>query len=395
MSKLNAWKSILSVLLVGLLGFTGQERYIELEGFLNGRSSARFRAQDRNVRAVLSKGTRAEILKIQRLPSGNYGVLVKTINGAHAGESFWVYYKNSQPVLKLYEKAPASWRLAKKKRAAETVRDVGVYRNPKKPAAGVDGAAADILKQMEKANTQVQTPGVNPEVRPEDCASCVAAQTPIPSPRPDVNAETILENATRKETVQSRIQDDKRGATHPNRMAYACYKFVRHDGSYGDWGQTMAAIMKESKFKQFYTKPSALGAFCPKFNSLSEDQKIQAWTWFWGSLGSEESGCGLKKEHRTMVQGLNGVWKVNNPVPGYGIWALEKSPLLREGRGPECQNINTLAGQARCAIHIMVKNQLSKGNTASAASLKYWGPTLNNRKARQIMPLMERFTPCF
>ena len=174
-------------------------------------------------------------------------------------------------------------------------------------------------------------------------------------------------------------------------MEIACYSMIQQNGKYGEWGQQMSSILREERYQSTYTRAGALGKFCPRFDSLSKDDKIKAWVWFWQSLAKEESSCRLSVRHGTTT--ASGA--ILNPREGHGLWALEKDRNIRRDRGSACDNISSFAGQARCSIDIMFKTQLRRGDTASDSRLKYWGPTYNHRNDRQIMPHMRRFTACF
>lgn len=75
---------------------------IELQSFLNARSSAAFTKEARNISAVLAKGTKGEILETQKMPSGNFGLKMKVQSGPHAGETYWVYHNVKNPAAKLF-----------------------------------------------------------------------------------------------------------------------------------------------------------------------------------------------------------------------------------------------------------------------------------------------------
>lgn len=375
------------LVLVNLMGLTGRERYIELEAFLNGRSEARFRAEDRNVRAVLSKGTRAEILQSKQLSSGNYAMYVKTLNGSYQGQGFWVYYNVDQPALKVYEQPPADW--GTQKPAAETRKDVEAYKAPATPHAGMalpptrpvpqagqaGGSGRDnatqVLRQFNDVDRQVRGAGQPPQA-PYSCASCAGAN-------PQQVVANLLAGPTRKTYVDN-----------------ACHNIMKPNGAYGEWGLKMAHIMNEPQYRDHYLNGNALGEFCPKFASMSREMKLKAWTWFWTVLAMRESSCELTKEHPTHVWSRRQQRMIYiNPNLGYGLWAAEKDRNLRADRGPGCSNIASFEGQARCAVDTMFKTQLRRGQTASNSDLKYWGPTYNARRATEIAPRMRRFTACF
>lgn len=380
---------ILFALLAFSLGFTGHERFVELDGFFNGRSGADFRKSANNVRALLEKGTRGQILSRAKLPSGNYALRIRTINGKYEGKEFWIYYDLKRQTVKTFEKAPDHWSRRPDGPVAETQRDV--------PAIGEDDRAAapspeSIARKTDRLNIAVRdTGGVEP-----GCAHCAGLDNvPIPQPNPrrfEGERAPRTEDRVRADDPGATDARDRGTAIAPSRhMELACYSMVQSNGRYGEWGTQMSAILKEDRYRAQFTKAGALGKFCPKFDSLSADEKIKAWVWFWQSLAKEESSCRLHVPHGTTTAS----GQILNPREGYGLWALEKDRIVREDRGPACSNIRTFAGQARCAIDIMYKTQLRRGGTASNSSLKYWGPTYNHRNDRQIMPHMRRFKACF
>jgi hypothetical protein len=373
-----------------ITGFTGREVYVELEGFINGRESARFRSSDQNVRAVLPRGTKGQILEYTEFSSGNYGLKIRTLNGQRAGEEFWVYYRPSAPHMRLFEAFPQQWRSGSQTQgqagsgarpttqveratAAETTRPVTAFVEP--APRGASGPRASHPEAMEAliagqtATQAVQAAGTAQAVAPSSCRDCVSGSPARIAPPSSSRA----------------------------RMAPMCSNFIGSDGSYGQWGRQLAAIVSEPRYREAYLRHNSLGAFCPRFAQLSESKRIQAWVWFWAALGHEESGCDLNKFHGTHYRNRQGQVVRLNPREGHGLWALERSATVRRGRGAACSDISSFDGQARCSVDIMARNQLFSGASASGAadSRKYWGPTRNSRQGRQIIPHMRRFTECF
>ena len=91
----------LTLLSLTLLSFKAGDE-VELENYLNARSFADFRIKTDNIKTTLTKGTRGEILETKKFNSGNFGLKLKIQNGAHKGESFWVYHNVKLPKVKLY-----------------------------------------------------------------------------------------------------------------------------------------------------------------------------------------------------------------------------------------------------------------------------------------------------
>jgi hypothetical protein len=82
---------------------------VELESFLNGRSSASFAGRG-NIRFSLPQGTQGQISEVKELRLG-YGLKITIRNGARRGQEAWVYYKKDwkgqKPWLKLHTAARA------------------------------------------------------------------------------------------------------------------------------------------------------------------------------------------------------------------------------------------------------------------------------------------------
>lgn len=338
---------------------------MELEGYLNGRSSSSFTSSDQNVAAVLDKGTRGEILEYKKLQSGNYGLRIKVLSGTNKGQYFWVYHRVNDSDLALYETAPQDWSQGsratasvEKARGVETTRDVQGLRP--RPAAPSYSSVKSAFSAIEQSNNRLS------EKRQETCATCSL---------PAAGQSSIVRKAT------------SRG------MSRTCSNLMSSQGELGSQGQSVFSIMAEAQYASYFTARNALGNFCPKFNTLTNTQKLQAWTWFWTALAMEEASCEVTKVHGTTYVDRKGNVRILNPREGYGMWALERDRNIRRGRGAACDNIANASGQARCAIDIMTKRQLSRGRTASSDSGSYWGPI--RRGNSQIMPHMRRLTLCF
>lgn len=349
-----------------LSGFTGKEEYVELKGMLNGRSSSSFTREDRNILTTLTRGTRGEILETKKLRSGSFGIKIKVMNGKNAGKEMWVYHRDGDSDLALYETIPADWSTAKTTRDVATAQAVAAKRD--KAAIEEDVNAKKAAKQKEAARSAIDAiESANKKAKVRPCVDCSAA--------PPTN-----------EGRGNILRSEKRG------MAPACYKIVNKQGVPTSKGQKLISIMSNGSNRSEYLASNALGAFCPKFNQLSSSDKMVAWAWFWTALGQEESGCKEGLVHPTRVKTRSG-YRVINDRPGYGIWTMEKDRSLRiRTRGSECRDISTFEGQAKCSIEIMKDNQLSNGYTATSGPM-YWGPII--RKNTQMMPHMKRLKLCF
>ena len=121
---------IISLISMFCLSFTvGDE--VELESFLNARTSPNFLSKTKNVATVLAKGTSGKVLSIKEFPSGNSGIQMKVLSGPKAGETYWVYQNKLEPALKL--KTILGLKLIPKEESqtiATTLRTVNSYLDP-------------------------------------------------------------------------------------------------------------------------------------------------------------------------------------------------------------------------------------------------------------------------
>ncbi len=143
--------------LSSLLGFnTGDE--VEIDNYLNARTSPEFNKYSKNIRTTLSAGTTGVVVEIKKLPSGNSGIKMKISSGPKAGESYWVYYDKKNPGLKLQniqDKKEVALEIVEVNSAneptspisAETTRDIsGRWDTQEHAMHETVQAALDILK---------------------------------------------------------------------------------------------------------------------------------------------------------------------------------------------------------------------------------------------------------
>lgn len=376
-----------------LSGFTGKEKYIELEGLVNGRSSANFRRSG-NVLTTLPRGTQGEIVKATRLRSGNYGIKIKILNGPNAGRTMWVYHRmNGDSTLALYKKIPSSWKSSSETpaRSAErqSSRSEETQNRTDEPTRAVATLTIRETRSVRENNEAPATTETTSGAESSDSNEEVTELSAL-SAINETNKRLRNETSEDAECVECTITSSgHRSLLRPGRrsMAPACNTFMNSQGQIGRGGQIIYDILNSPSNRSAYTKRNALGNFCPNFNELSDSDKLIAWTWFWTALAREESACDPDIVHATHSGG-----RIINPRVGYGLWAMEQSSSIRRSRGPECSDISSIKGQARCAIEIMKDTQLDDGETAHDNS-SYWGPV--RRAHRQIIPHMKRLTLCF
>ncbi len=342
---------------------------MELEGYLNARSSMSFNPGDRNVKTVLGKGTQGEILEAKKLSSGNYGLRIRVLNGVKADEVFWVYHKVSDSDLTLYESLPGTTSQPK----------------PRQTAAVEEAQSVETRRPVQAHSAKANKDHVRPTPSPQDVVGLINSANDAVKKAETSSCDNCGTATAARE--RSLIQPGRKA------MAKACNNLMNKEGELGPQGQDIMSVMSEPENARHLTANNALGSFCPKFNTLSDEDKLMAWAWFWTSLAMEESSCKSTQVHGTTYRDRNGDIQVLNPREGYGLWALERDRNVRRWRGDACSDIGNVEGQARCSIDIMIKTQLSQGRSAGVNSSSYWGPV--RRGHRQLVPHMRRFSLCF
>lgn len=374
-----------------LAGFTGQ--YVELEGMLNGRSSATFGRNDNNIQSVLPRGTRGEILKTKTFNSGNHGLKIRVLEGPRAGEVYWVYHKRQNSHIALYSEVPSNWTTRPPRptgelnqaKSAETLRDVTSV--PDTPAE------FDLSEMTTQATAQaVSAPAESAEVRP---APGLSENEGRPQIRPR-DMTRIIQRANQQLANTQSCTNCSTRTTGVGRNPLArgskalnsrCNILMNANGEMGSLGQHMYSTMARSPYARQFTKSNALGRLCPKFDSFSTEQKLHAWVFMWTALAHEESGCNANVVHPTHAGGRR-----INPTVGVGLWAAERSASLRRPR-TGCSDISGGQGQANCAIGTMYQTALNRGYSATSRRDGYWGPL--RRSNSQMMPHMRRYKACF
>jgi hypothetical protein len=99
---------------------------------------------------------------------------------------------------------------------------------------------------------------------------------------------------------------------------------------------------------------SYMRSYCPGFDGMRPEQKLNAWVYWFTAVAAPESSCTVNIPHRRSL------------VPGWGLWAAETSSSYRrrQGRLDECVrgDIRRYETQVICAVSTM----------ASAPSGAYW-----------------------
>lgn len=142
-----------------LLMSLGIGEHLELEAFLNARSSARFTKNSKNVKTVLPKGTRGEVIELKKMPSGNFGIKIKIENGPKKNQSYWVYYNLKKPLIKILDsknKIEKSDNIAKAKKAELITKQIAYRELEEKndiettESTTIEESVIEISKQLDR-----------------------------------------------------------------------------------------------------------------------------------------------------------------------------------------------------------------------------------------------------
>jgi hypothetical protein len=376
----------LSLALVLLLGLTGNEKYVELSGYLNARASAKFRSIDDNILGVLKTGTRAEILQRKRMKSGNYGFKVEVLDGSLKGREVWVYYNMNNPDLNLYDVKPQDWEdIYTEKADPESAQGVEATRDTPAIQDPMDLTLSTKSEELVPSQEALQSTIENSS---EAVTAVLKSMRPKPRPSTTAGCDSC---EFRADTTNFPVEIAP--ATSRTALANNCHKIMQTDGSLGEIGTELYSKMSDPKYSDRYLKSDAMGQLCPNFNSLSSGQKLKAWTWFWTVLAHEESRCRPEVIHPIYAT-IKGKSKKINRVEGIGLWAMERYQADRSGRGEACRGDMTEPSlQVQCSIDIMAKMTLRGGSLTHKKNGNYWGPV--NRYKSQLLKKMKRFKLCF
>lgn len=155
-------KVSIGLLSLSILGVSSGDN-IELQTHFNARYSANFTKNSKNVKTVLPPKTKAKVTEVKTMPSGNLGLRVKVLEGPEAGETVWVYYKKSQPLMKLYSSENATEAEVDGSdttviKSAQTTKSIDGLKEPELDAKikmTDDEAGADVVASVEAGNKAV------------------------------------------------------------------------------------------------------------------------------------------------------------------------------------------------------------------------------------------------
>lgn len=236
---------------------------IELDTYLNARTSADFRSQTKNVKATLKKGTRGEITEVKKFETGNAGIKMLLTTGPLKGKTYWVYLNKNSPALKLInaKKEEVVPEKVEDASAATTTRDVGARRDPDEAALEI-AATEGIGIQKKVADTVIpqKSKDCPPDSRPPEMTASEEAKKPDP-----IIADAPAISPRRTETIKIEPKKEATPAAEDTSNCPTCYspqkaiadinsgalKFVGRELMPGS-GQNYTCIYKNEKVFVLY-----------------------------------------------------------------------------------------------------------------------------------------------
>ncbi|MBY0412738.1 MAG: hypothetical protein K2Q18_01165, partial [Bdellovibrionales bacterium] len=157
---------------------------IELDAFLNARTSPIFSKDAKNFKITLPPKTKGSVLELKKFSSGNAGIKIKISEGPRVGQSYWVYYNKNQPQIKVLDKASNKEITVKvlketesdlKKLEAETISEVRASRDP-------DEVALTGTAQRVKPVTEAVDSTLGVTAKEDNCEACGQESTLVKAP---------------------------------------------------------------------------------------------------------------------------------------------------------------------------------------------------------------------
>lgn len=155
--KIQLFFSIL--LVTTLFGFKTSDE-VELDAYLNARTSPVFYKYTKNVKTTLNPGTKGKVVEVTKtFPTGNQGIKIQISSGPRAGQSYWVYYNKKKPALKLLGESKKEVTTPDKAKSAEVIEKVTATRDMD------EHALVEAVKEVSNTtSTQVTTEMTQQEI---------------------------------------------------------------------------------------------------------------------------------------------------------------------------------------------------------------------------------------
>ena len=242
-----------------LVGFKiGDE--IELDNYLNARSSAKFLKKSNNIRTKLSKGTTGTVSEIHffyktvagKKVKANSGIKILVTSGPKKGKSYWVYYNTTKPSLKLMSKKGLEVEASNitEAKTAKVIREVPSIRDP-------DEEESMVLQMAQETISTIDGKKIQDLVTPQYQKICTLANT---EPVISNSSKNVEEDLSSK--AETEVLAEVATQTTPSQVTYSALqalddinsedlKFVGRDKMPGA-DLNKACVYKNSKIYLIY-----------------------------------------------------------------------------------------------------------------------------------------------
>jgi len=154
------------------------------------------------------------------------------------------------------------------------------------------------------------------------------------------------ENVTGGPDTDQSVTDQQRSITNPfdvtqYGMSARCQVFIKPDGSFGPWGQSLSNAIDKDHKKCFYGMMD-YSSVCPSFKSFSKQEKKQFVVFMFAALanaehvGQGEEGCN-DWVHDANGKEVNRQPAKQDPLTG-GMLYLEETARVRQMRPKACRS---------------------------------------------------------
>lgn len=125
---------------------------IEIETYLNARSSASFSKDSHNyAHMVLKPGTHGSVLDFKKFAHGNVGYYITILDGPYQGKKVWVLYRPDKKFVKVLDKDNKPTEVASQAQSVQTVKHTPAVETPKaeSPAEILNARAEHVISVLQ------------------------------------------------------------------------------------------------------------------------------------------------------------------------------------------------------------------------------------------------------
>jgi hypothetical protein len=107
-----------------------------------------------------------------------------------------------------------------------------------------------------------------------------------------------------------------------SRFNARCRNFIDSGGDLGPWGKKIVSTIHNIENNACFTSGALVEDLCPKYSSLSDEEKDLFWVWAYASIAQVESSCDTEAKNHNATYGR-----------ADGLFQLEYSRSLRRQSG--------------------------------------------------------------